>query len=190
MLRKWAIVALVALAALCGPAMAGTTANITITVTVEYLSIAASPTTVALGTVAAGTTTISSKVDITNDGSVAENIGLTITNQDSEGAWTAQQAAGANQYVLYGFIVNDGGGAPTQPVCHTDDILYTTVRYWQTTDGTAANSACGTLIGTATPVPAGQARDLYFGFAAPSSVTGPSAGLQHSITVELSVYKD
>ena len=190
MFRRATLLGLVALVALGGPVLAGTTANITITVTVEFLSVSANPTTVALGTVAAGTTTIGSKVDITNDGNAAENIGLTITNQDSQGAWTSEQAAGANQYVLYGIIVTDGGAAPIVANCQTDDVLYTSVRYWQTTDGTAANSACGILIGTATPVPAGGARDLYFGFAAPTSVFGPSANLQHSITVELSVYKD
>ena len=190
MKRKMAVLVLLALAALAVPALAGTTQNITITVTVEYLSVLVSPTTVALGTVAAGATTVSSKVDITNDGNVAENIGLTITNQDDQGAWTAVSVAGANQYVLYGIIVNDGGAAPIAGNCQTDDILFTSVRYWQTTDGTAANSAVGTLVGTATSVAAGGAKDLYFGFAAPTSVSGPTAGLQHSITVQLSVYKD
>jgi len=191
MVRRLALAAVVLALALCGPALAGTTAEIKITVTVEYLSVKVTQTTVKLGTVAAGTTPISSKVDIENDGNVAENIGLKITNQDDLGVWTAEKKAGENQYVLYGIIVNDSFPAPTQADCQTDaDDLSASVKYWQTTDGTAATSAFVTTVGTATPVPAGVLKDLYFGFAVPTSVTGPTARLEHAITVELSVYKD
>ncbi|MBM4032912.1 MAG: hypothetical protein FJ291_14145 [Planctomycetes bacterium] len=189
MKRKIAALALIALAAICGPALAGTTADITITVTVEYLSIAASPTTVDLGTVAAGTTTVSSKVDITNDGNVAENIGLAITVVDSTGGWTVGSSAGANQYSLRGIIVNDGGAAPVVGDVGADDMLGGGVLYWGG-DGTAAGSRTTANVAVATPVPAAGARDLYFGFLAPTSVSGGTAGLQHSITVQLSVYKD
>ncbi len=190
MKRVAMVVGLMALLALAAPAMGGTTANITITVTVEFLSVSVAPTTVALGTVAAGSTTVSTKVDVTNDGNVAENIGLRITNQDNQGAWTAAAAPGSNVYVLYGILVGDGGTAPTTGQCGANDVLTTSVLYWATTDGTAANSSLTGTVGSAAAVaPAGQ-QDLYFGFAAPTAVTGPTAGLQHSITVELSVYKD
>jgi len=188
MFKRAAFVGLVALLALGAPALAGTTVPITITVTVEYLSVAVNPTTVAFGTVAASSTTLGTKLDVTNDGNVAENIGLIITNQDDRGEWTAQAAAGANQYVLYGLVVNDGV-VPTTGDCGADDDLTTSVQYWGG-DGTAAGSLLTTNVATASPVAAGGQRDLYFGFTAPASVSGTFAGSQHTITVELRVYKD
>jgi len=190
MKRKAVIVGLMALVALAGPALGATAQNITITVTVEYLSVSVSPTTVALGTVAAGSQTVGTKLDVTNDGNVAENIGLRITNQDDQGAWTAAATAAENVYVLYGIIVTDTGAAPTTGELEADDVLTTSVQYWSTTDGTAANSALTTDVGAATPVAAGGQQDLYFGFSAPTAVSGPTAAQQHAITVELSVYKD
>jgi hypothetical protein len=189
MSRKAALVGLLALVAMAGPALAGTTQNITITVTVEFLSVNVSPTTVALGTVAAGATSVGTKLDVTNDGNVAENIGLRIQDEDDLNAWTSAAAPGANVYVLFGIIVSDAGAAPLVGDYGANDVLTTTVKYWQGT-GAAAGSQLVTDVGTATAVAAGAAKDLYFGFTAPSSVTGGTAGLQHSITAELSVYKD
>ncbi len=191
MTRRMAIACLLALAALAAPALAGTTVQpITITVTVEYLSVSVTPTTVAFGTVAAGSTSIGTRLDVLNDGNVAENIGLKIATADDKGAWTSGATAGSNVYVLYGLIVTDSGATPTTGACGANDVLTGTVQYWATTDGTAANSSLTATVGSATAVAASGAQDLYFGFAAPTAVTGASAGQQHTITVELSVYKD
>lgn len=189
MSRKKSFLAALALVALAAPALAGTTANITITVTVEFLSVTVNPTTVALGTVAAGATTVGTKLDVTNDGNVAQNIGLRILDEDDLNAWTAAAAPGVNIYVLFGLLVTDGGAAPGTGDCGANDVLTTSVKYWGG-DGTAAGSQLVTDVAAATPVAASSGRDLYFGFTAPSSVTGPTASQQHAITVELSVYKD
>jgi hypothetical protein len=192
-MRKTYLLVLGLILAMAGSARAATSHSITITVTVEYLSVSVSSTTVDLGTVATGSSTVAAKIDVTNDGNVAENIGLTISDPDDKGAWTAGTTIagiGENQYVLGGILVNDGETAAVAGDYADDDVLLTSLQYHKTTDGTASGSALDGTVGNATALAASAGRDLYFLFKAPDSVSGATAAQQHSITVELSVAAD
>jgi hypothetical protein len=189
-MRKSYLIVLGLILAMAGSARAATSHDITITVTVEYLSVSVSSTAVDLGLVAAGSSSVSGKIDVTNDGNVAENIALQISTQDDKGAWTAGTTiadTGDNKYVLGGILVNDGQAAAVAGDYTDNDVLLTSLLYHKHTDGTASTSALDPTAGNATSLAASAGRDLYFLFKAPVSVSGASAAQSHSITVQLSV---
>ena len=72
-------------------ALAGNPATISVTVTIQNLSVSASGP-IAFGTVVAGTQTVSGSAStVTNDGNVTETYSLNVTNP---GSWTAVQLPG------------------------------------------------------------------------------------------------
>src|SRR5215831_11794721 len=84
---------------LAGPALAGNPATITVTVTIQNLSVSATGP-IAFGTVVASSQTVSgSSSTVTNDGNVTETYSLNLTNPAT---WTAVQAApsAAEEYAL------------------------------------------------------------------------------------------
>src|SRR5438874_12618462 len=94
-----ATLAAIALLGLTAPALAANPATISVTVTIQNLSVSASGP-VALGTVVAGSQTVSAGAStVTNDGNVTETYSLSLTNPSS---WTAVQAApsAAEEYAL------------------------------------------------------------------------------------------
>ena len=95
------------------PALAASTADVTVTATPTYISISNTPTTEALGMLAAnstiwaiGTAPADPLVDagctftVTNDGNVAENIAITATNFTGGVGWTLASTVGSNTVVM------------------------------------------------------------------------------------------
>ena len=93
------LTALLALGVSVGPAWAANPATISVTVTIQNLSVSASGP-IAFGTVVASSQTVSGSAStVTNDGNSIETFSLSITNPTS---WTAVQAApsAAEEYAL------------------------------------------------------------------------------------------
>jgi len=95
------------------PVFAQSTTDVTVTATPTYLSISNTPTTEALGMLAASSTTwaigtapADPLVDagctftVTNDGNVAENIAITATDFTGGVGWTLASAVGSNTVVM------------------------------------------------------------------------------------------
>ena len=78
-------------------AHAGTTDTISVTVTLENISISLDTGTWAIGTVAAGSVNTSSAYTVTNDGNVAEDIAIQTADSAS---WTSEAASGVDQFVM------------------------------------------------------------------------------------------
>ena len=103
------------LLSVCGAAMAGSSATVAATVTVQNISISVGSGTVSYGTLGSNTaeSTISSDLNdtqtATNTGNVAED--FNIKGQDSAG-WTLSASTGSNQYV-HKFCTSTCGSPPT-----------------------------------------------------------------------------
>jgi hypothetical protein len=155
----------VAVPALTAPAYAADTADITVTVTIQNLSLSLSSNTWAIGTIAAGSTaqmTEANDITVSNDGNVDEDFTLKLTNPS---AWTAAAAAGADVYALSGLFCA-GGDAPGGGDFGADDVLTTTT---QTSTAAVFGYAGGSDDGVS--VGAGSSVDLWLEFAAPTSST-------------------
>lgn len=143
-------------------------ATISVTVTIQNLSVSATGP-IAFGTVAAGSQSVSSSAStVTNNGNVVETYSLSLTNPAS---WTAVQAApGAEEYAL---LAQFNTTAPTAgSFTYTDHALSTT------SVASTATRFAGDQTGVS--VPASAARSLWFRFNAPSSTTVTT---QQAITV-------
>jgi hypothetical protein len=81
-------------------AQAANPATITVTVTIQNISVSTSAGTYAFGTVASGSTTVSTdSIAVTNNGNVSETYSLSVTDP---AGWTAVQAApSTDQYALH-----------------------------------------------------------------------------------------
>jgi hypothetical protein len=145
-------------------AEAASTANVSITVTIQSVSISVTPTGWPIGTVAAGSTTLMSsanKLTITNDGNVSETFTLQIGSSGS--GWTAGSTAGPDTYVLSGLITGTGD-TPTGTNFAPEDVI-----------SISPQSASATVFGytgssnNGAGVPSGASRSLWLQFKAPTS---------------------
>ena len=153
---------------------AAETADITVTVTIQNLSLALSSNTWAIGTVTAGSTTQMTEADditVTNDGNVDEDFTLKLTNP---AAWTAGAAAAADVYVLSGLFCA-AADAPAGGDFGADDVITTSTQ-----TSTAAIFGYAGASDDGVAVSAGTSVDLWIGFDAPTS---SSDFTQQTITV-------
>ena len=152
-----------------GVAWAANPATISVTVTIQSLSVSTTGP-IAFGTVVAGSQSVSGSAStVTNDGNVTETYSLSLTNPAT---WTAVQAApsAAEEYALLAMFNSSApaGGSFT----YADHAL-----------STASVASSGTKFAgnqTGLSVAATGARDLWFRFNAPTST---SVTTQQSITV-------
>lgn len=155
------------------PAFAANPATISVTVTIQNLSVSATGP-IAFGTVVAGSQTVSSSAStITNDGNVVETMSLSLTNP---GSWTAVQAApGAETYAL---LAQFNVAAPTA-------VSFTYANHALTTSSVASSATkfAGDQSGLSMAVSA--ARSLWFRFNAPTS-TAVTTQQTISVTVTAS----
>jgi hypothetical protein len=151
-----------------GAVLAANPATITVTVTIQNLSVAATGP-IAFGTVASGSQTVSTgAATVTNDGNVTETYSLSLTNP---GGWTAVQSApAAEQYALLAKFNSAAPGAGT--FTYLDHALSTT------SVACSATKFAGDQTGLS--VPASAARSLWFRFNAPTSTIVTT---QQTITV-------
>ncbi len=151
-------------------AMAANPATISVTVTIQNLSVSASGP-VAFGTVVAGTQTVStSGSTVLNDGNVTETYSLSLTNP---GGWTATQAApGAEEYALNAQF---NSAAPT-------GASFGYANHALSTLSTAASATKFAGNQTGLSVPVSSSRSLWFRFDAPSST---AVTTQQTISVTL-----
>ena len=152
------------------PVMAANPATITVTVTIQNLSVSATGP-IAFGTVVAGSQTVSgSGSTVTNDGNVTETFSLNLSNP---GGWTAVTAApGAEEYAL---LAQFNSSAPT-----AGSFTYTDHGLTTSSVASSATKFAGNQTGLS--VSASGTRSLWFRFNAPSST---SVSTQQSITVTL-----
>jgi len=154
-----ATVCLTILAFLMPTAKAANPATINVTVTIQKLSVIATGS-IAFGTVAAGTATVSSgSSTVTNDGNVTETYSLNLTDP---AGWTAVQAAPvAEQYCLSAMFNT------TEPA--SGGFTYANHALSTTPTACSVTKFAGDQTGLS--VPTTQTRKLWFKFEAPSSTT-------------------
>lgn len=152
-------------------AWAANPATISVTVTIQSLSVSATGP-IAFGIVVAASETVSGSAStVTNDGNVTETYSLSLTNP---GSWTAVQAApsAAEEYAL---LAKFNSGAPTAAsFTYADNAL-----------STASVASSGTKFAgsqTGLSVLATNARSLWFRFNAPTST---AVTAEQTITVTL-----
>jgi hypothetical protein len=163
------VFALVALVSVSQVAHAANPATISVTVTIQNLSVSASGP-IAFGTVVASSQTVSGSAStVTNDGNVTETYSLSVTNPAS---WTAVQAApsAAEEYAL---LAQFNSSAPTgASFTYADHALSTT------STASSATKFAGNQTGLS--VAASATRSLWFRFNAPTST---AVTTQQNITV-------
>ena len=149
-------------------AFAANPATITVTVTIQNLSVSATGP-IAFGTVLAGSITVSTASStVTNDGNVTETYSLDVTDP---AGWTSVQAAtGADQYALHAQF---NSIAPTA-------ISFTYADHAMSTTSTACSATKFAGNQTGLSVATSGVRDMWFKFEAPSSST---VFTEQSITV-------
>lgn len=186
-MKKLAII-LAAVALIAGfgvmQAEAALTAGISVTVTVQVLSLSVVDGTIAFTTVAPGSNTVAAeKQVVTNDGNVSETYTIRLTTIDVYTVGETETAAGVNTFVLQALFTGSAGAAPLSAnfgadLPADDDVVKasasqtasTTVYAWT---GSTANGAS---------VAPSAVRDLYLKYSAPTSVT---TGLEENLTVTL-----
>lgn len=152
-----------------GPALAANPATISVTVTIQNLSVSASGP-IAFGTVVAGSQTVStSGSTVTNDGNVTETYSISITNP---AGWTAVQAApsAAEEYAL---LAQFNAAAPTA-------VSFSYANHALSTTSTASSGTQFAGDQTGLSVATSGTRSLWFRFNAPTSTAVTS---QQTITV-------
>jgi hypothetical protein len=150
-------------------ALAANPATISVTVTIQDLSVAATGP-IGFGTVVAGSQTVSSSAStVTNDGNVTATVSLSVTNP---AGWTAVQAAPAvaEQYAL---LAQFSAAAPTA-------ISFTYANHALSTTSTASSATKFAGTQTGLSIPAASTRALWFRFNAPTST---AVSTQQAITV-------
>lgn len=170
-LRPAIALATILIAGLAGRAFAGNPATITVTVTVQNLSVSATGA-IALGTVLSSSQTVSgTSSTVTNDGNVTETYSLNLTNPST---WTAVTAApvAAEEYALLAIF---NSSAPL-------GVTFTYANHALTTSSVAASATKFAGDQTGLSVVASATRKLWFRFNAPTST---SVTTQQSITVTL-----
>jgi len=156
---KWGVLLAAVLTIVAPGAQAANPAIITVTVTIQNLSVATSGP-IAFGTVASGSVTVAADSSlVTNDGNITETYSLDVTNP---AGWTAVQAApGVDEYALSAQFNS------IQPTAvsfnYTDHALSTT--------STAASATQFAGNQTGLSVASSGTRYLWLKFEAPSSST-------------------
>jgi len=152
------------------------------------LSISVSPSTWGVGTVDKGTVQINTsgnKINVTNNGNVAETFTLQIYDEDDRDEWThssLKTGAGNNIYVLSGTFCATAD-SPTQTSFNetdSEDVLTTTQ---QTATSTKFAYAGGSA--NAVAVPLSEQRSLWLRLDMPTAVSGTYAYEQHAVTVRI-----
>lgn len=151
-------------------------ADVTVTVTIQGASVSVTGGPIAFGTVLASSTTISTELTVTNEGSGAETYSLSLTNPAD---WTAVQVApGAETYCLSAMFNSDNAGT----FVRADHALSTTpVASGVVTTGKFAGNESGAA------VPAAAVRHLWLAFEAPTSTAHYT---QQSITITITAALD
>jgi hypothetical protein len=173
-LRICALAAVTALLTMSATAYAAGTADISVTVTIQNLSISLSSSTWALGTVVAASTTQMTEaqdITVTNDGNVDEDFTLKLTDPS---AWTAGATAGPDAYVLSGLFCG-AADAPGSADFNGEDVMTTST---QTSTAAVFGYAGGSDDGVS--VSASSGVDLWLEFQAPTS---SSSFAEQTITV-------
>jgi len=152
------------------------TENITVTVTIQNLSVSLSANTFVLGTILTSAVvqmSESNDIVVTNDGNVIEDFSLLLVNPSG---WTAGSSIGSETYVLSGLFV-DTADAPTGTDFNAEDVITTS---GQTATATLFGEAG--LAGTANglDVAINGTTDLWLEFQAPDST---NVATEQSITV-------
>ncbi len=156
---------------LSGTAFGGNPATISVTVTIQNLSVSATGP-IAFGTVVAGSQTVSSSSStVTNDGNVTETYSLNLTNPST---WTAVQAApsAAEEYAL---LAQFNSSAPT-------GSSFTYSNYALSTSSVASSATKFAGDQTGLSVATSATRKLWFRFNAPTSTSVTS---QQTVTVTI-----
>ncbi len=156
------------------PAFAANPATISVTVTIQNLSVSATGP-IAFGTVVAGSQTVSSSAStVTNDGNVVETMSLSLTNPSS---WTAVQAApsSAEEYAL---LAQFNAAAPTAA-----SFTYANHALSTTSVASSGTKFAGDQTGLSMAV--SGTRSLWFRFNAPTS-TAVTTQQTISVTVTAS----
>lgn len=167
-LRATGIALFVATVFHSGRADAANPATITVTVTIQNLSVAASGP-IAFGTVSAGSQTVSTGAStVTNDGNSPETFWLSLT--DPAGWLAVQSAPGAEEYAL---LAKFNSAAPAAG-------SFTYVDHALSTVSTASSGTKFAGDETGLSVAAAATRSLWFRFNAPASTVVTA---QQSITV-------
>lgn len=151
------------------PAWAANPATISVTVTIQNLSVSATGP-IAFGTVVASSQTVSGSAStVTNGGNVTETYSLNLTNPAS---WTAVQAApsSAEEYALLA-IFNTAAPVGT-------DFSYANHALSTSSTASSGTKFAGTQTGLS--VTASGTRSLWFRFNAPTST---AVTTQQTITV-------
>jgi len=151
------------LVGLVSQAYAGETADITVTVKIQKLSVAVSPTSYDFGTMTAGNSAVaSSYIAVTNDGNVTEKFKLGIPSEPN-GTWTSVTAAtpGSEEYRLSAIFKG------TQPSTYgaEDSFSVSTERTSSTTELAETGGDEGEK---GYNVVESNGRNLWFKFEAPS----------------------
>ncbi|MBI1797421.1 MAG: hypothetical protein HYR74_10265 [Candidatus Eisenbacteria bacterium] len=168
-LGRIAVLQLLLAVGLAPLAHAGNPATISVTVTIQSLSVSATGP-IAFGTVVAGTQTVSGAGStVTNDGNVIETFSLSLTNPST---WTAVQAAPstAEDYAL---LAEFNSSAPA-----AGSFTYANHAISTASVASSATKFAGDQNGLS--IAASGTRSLWFRFNAPTST---SVTTQQSITV-------
>lgn len=169
MKRVQFVFSLLAILFLMGPWVsqthAASSANVTVTVTIQNLSVSLSDANWSIGTISASSVvdmTSSQKITVTNDGNVPENFTLRLTDPTG---WTAGSTAGAEIYVMKGLFVGTSDSVVTANF-GGDDVITTTPQ----TATTAVFNYAGSSANGASVPPLG-ARALWLQFSAPTATS-------------------
>lgn len=173
-LSRFAVLQLALAFSLATLAHAGNPATISVTVTIQNLSVSTSGP-IAFGTVVAGSQTVSSSSStITNDGNIAETFSLSLTNPST---WTAVQQApsAAEEYAL---LAQFSSSAPA-----AGSFTFANHALSSTSASSSATKFAGDQTGVS--VAASGSRSAWFRFNAPTS-TGVTTQQNITVTVTAS----
>jgi hypothetical protein len=124
-MKKWSLIIVLCLIVLTSQLQAADTAQISVSVTLESISVSVSPTSWAIGMVAAESVKESGTYTVTNNGNVAENISIVCIDS---GEWNIADSIGINQFKM----AAQGGALGTSG--------YTSIRTSQTLKSNLAAS--------------------------------------------------
>jgi hypothetical protein len=158
-MKKWQVLIILSLFVMAGSLQAADTANISVTVTLENISVSVAPTSWAIGMVAAESVTESETYTVSNNGNIAEDIAIQCGNS---GDWTVAATIGTDQFKM----AAQGGDLGTSG--------YTSIHTSQTLK---SNMGVG--------IP-GQVTDLKLQFTAPQA---GSVSTEQTIAVTLTATK-
>ena len=170
---------ILSLVGLASQSYAGTTENITVTVKIQKLSVAVSPTSYPFGTLTENSYAVaSSSITVTNDGNVIEKFKLGIASEPN-GTWHSVTAAvpGSEEYRLSAIF---SGSAPAYDQYDAGDSFSVSTERTATADDLAITGDNENVKGY--NVAESATRGLWFKFETPSSTIITT---QQSITAQV-----